>query len=196
MEPSASRRSRWPRSCSLALVLAARIARRTHRRSTCAATPDARLPPDDEPNHLRPDDLLFIAVAAIPGAVAGGRIGYVMLHLDYYSANPARDPRCDARAAFELSLAVVGGALSGGRSCAGLLGAPVGRWMHARDPAAAVRARGRQGRDDARRRRPGPAVGRRAGRRPTSAPGPWGSLAPELPSHPSQAYEAFGDRLS
>ena len=51
--------------------------------------PDARLPPDGEPNRLRPDDLLFIAVAAIPGAVAGGRIGYLILHYDYYSANSA-----------------------------------------------------------------------------------------------------------
>ena len=36
---------------------------------------------------LRRDDLLFIAVAVVPGAVVGGRLGYVLLHLDYYGAN-------------------------------------------------------------------------------------------------------------
>ena len=57
----------------LALVLAARSARTTP--VDLRREPSARLPPDGEPNHLRPDDLLFIAVAAIPGAVVGGRIG-------------------------------------------------------------------------------------------------------------------------
>ena len=64
----------------VALILAARIAFVTP--IDLRREPDARLPPDGEPNHLRPDDLLFIAVAAIPGAVAGGRLGYLILHSD------------------------------------------------------------------------------------------------------------------
>ena len=71
----------------LALILAARSARTTP--VDLRREPSARLPPDGEPNHLRPDDLLFIAVAAIPGAVVGGRIGYLILHSDYYNANSA-----------------------------------------------------------------------------------------------------------
>ena len=37
---------------------------------------------------LRPDDLIFIVIGAVPGAIIGGRLGYVLAHLDYYSANP------------------------------------------------------------------------------------------------------------
>ncbi len=56
---------------------------------------------------LRPDDLLFITVGIVPGAVIGGRLGYVLLHLDYYAANPGAilDP---ASGGLELGLAVVG----------------------------------------------------------------------------------------
>ena len=37
-------------------------------------------------DHLRRDDILFIAVGIVPGAVPGGRLADVVLHLDYYSA--------------------------------------------------------------------------------------------------------------
>jgi len=39
---------------------------------------------------LRVDDLFFVVLAAIPGAVAGGRIGYAFLHLDSIWPTPAR----------------------------------------------------------------------------------------------------------
>ena len=90
---------------------------------------DGRLASDEGPNHLRADDLLFIAVAAIPGAVAGGRLGYYLLHYDYYSAHPGAIFDI-SQGGFELSLAVVGGTLTAA-VVAALLGAPVGRWMHA-----------------------------------------------------------------
>ena len=64
-----------------ALVMAGLIAR---------VTPAARGQASDprvERGSLRPDDLLFIAMGALPGAVIGGRIGYVLLHLDYYAAH-------------------------------------------------------------------------------------------------------------
>ena len=171
----------------LALVLAARSARTTpldlHRE------PDARLPPDDEPNHLRPDDLLFIAVAAIPGAVAGGRLGYLILHADYYSANSGALVDV-TQGGFELSLAVVGGALSAA-VVAALLGAPVGRWLHAAILPLLVAL----GAGKAAMMLGGDGQGLPWDGNLATAylgPGPWGSLAPELPSHPSQAYEAFG----
>ena len=102
---------------------------------------------------LRVDDLVFIVVGAVPGAIIGGRIGYVLDHLDYYRANPAAivDP---AQGGLTLTLAVPLGILTGGL-IARLLGAPVARWMHAARVPAPVRARGRQARRGPRRDRPG-----------------------------------------
>src|SRR5215218_5128719 len=34
--------------------------------------------------YLRRDDLLYIVVGLVPAAVLGGRIGYVLIHGDYY----------------------------------------------------------------------------------------------------------------
>lgn len=172
------------------LLLAARIARITP--LVLGREAGARLGPDGEPNHLRADDLLFIAVAAIPGAVAGGRLGYVLLHGDYYTANP--NAVIDvSQGGFELALAVVGGTLSA-VIVAALLGAPVGRWLHASivplllglgaGKAAMVLGGSGQGI---------PFDGTLA--TAYLGPGPWGSLAPAVPSHPSQAYEAFATTL-
>lgn len=170
----------------VALAVAAAIAR--------VSPVDLSRPPDapgDEPgeqNHLRNDDLLYITVAAIPGAVVGGRLGYALLHLDYYQANP------DALLAvgtggFQLGLAVVGGFLTAG-VVAALLGAPVGRWMHALAiPVLLAIAAGK-----AAMILGGTGQGLPADVSWATAylgPGPWGSLVPELPSHPAQAYEAI-----
>jgi len=137
---------------------------------------------------LRPDDLLFIAVGVVPGAVIGGRIGYALLHLDYYAAQPGvlLDP---GRGGFELSLAVVGGVLSG-LTVATLLEVPVGRWMHlAALPVLFVLGAGKLA-----MLLGGAGQGQPATLSWATAflgPGPWASLAPALPSHPSQAYEGF-----
>ena len=168
------------------LMLAVLIGRRT--------PVDPFLPADDpetdevEANHLRADDLLYIAVAALPGAVAGGRLGYVLTHLDYYRANPAAV--LDAtQGAFQLSLAVVGGTLTAA-IIAALLGAPVRRWMHALIlpllfGLAAGKAAMMLGGDG----QGVPFDGAWATAYVGS--GPWGSLAPEIPSHPAQLYEAL-----
>lgn len=157
----------------LALVAGALIAGRTPR-------PGGR---------LRRDDLLFVALGATPGAVVGGRVGYVLLHLDYFAARPAAitDP---ATGGLELSLAVVGGVLTG-LVVASLLDGSARRWAHA----AAVPLLG------------GLAVGKTAmafggsGQgQPSDAAwatayaggGPWASLAPGVPSHPAQLYESLG----
>ena len=170
----------------LGLLIAAGIARGTAIDPRRPA--DAERPDGDGPNHLRADDLLFIAVAAIPGAVAGGRLGYWILHYDYYSTHTGAIFDI-SQGGFELSMAVVGGTLTGA-FVAALLGAPVGRWLHALTvPVLLALAAGKAamvlGGD-------GQGVPW-AGNLATAylGPGPWGSLAPALPSHPAQAYEAF-----
>ncbi len=137
---------------------------------------------------LRLDDLLFIAVGTVPGAVIAGRIGYILLHVEYYTANPSAivDPGLGA---MELAFGVVGGLLTGSY-VASLLGAPVGRWWHtAVLPVLVVLGLGKLTM----------ILGGAGQGTPSTAgwataflgPGPWGALAPALPSDPSQAYEAF-----
>lgn len=168
------------------LVVAALGGRRTPVDLTRDA--DAEGPEVGERNHLRADDLLFIAVAALPGAVAGGRLGYLLLHLDYYRANPQAVLET-SQGSLQLSLAIVGGLITAA-IVAGLLGTSVGRWMHAlvlplllgiaAGKAALVLGGSGQGL---------PFDG--AWALAFSGPGPWGSLAPDMPSHPSQLYEAL-----
>jgi phosphatidylglycerol:prolipoprotein diacylglycerol transferase len=137
---------------------------------------------------LRFDDLVFILVGAVPGAIAGGRLGYVLDHFGYYKANPAAilDP---AQGGLTLTLAVPLGILTGG-FIARLLGAPVGRWLHAAAfPLLFVLAAGKLiG-----------VLGATGQGAPSDLPwatayvgaGPWGTLAPEIASHPAQLYEAI-----
>ncbi|HEX4898856.1 MAG TPA: prolipoprotein diacylglyceryl transferase family protein [Candidatus Limnocylindrales bacterium] len=159
------------------LLLAARIGRLT-----------PQVSPFVPPPSLRPDDIPFLVLGIVPGAVIGGRLEYVLIHLDYYAVKPAEivDP---AQGGLALGLAVVGGIL-GGVAIARLVGAPAGRWMHAMAlPLLFVLAAGKLATVLA-----GDGQGA-----PTDAwwatayagPGPWGSLAPEVPSHPSQVYEAI-----
>ena len=170
----------------VSLIVAALVARRTPI-DTARPAEALGLEPG-ELNHLRRDDLLYIAVAAVPGAVVGGRLGYALLHLDYYGTNlPALLDI--GGGGLQLSLGVVGGFLTAS-VVAALLGAPVGRWMHALvlplllalagGKAAMVLGGTGQGQlSDA------------SWATVYLGPGPWGSLAPELPSHPAQAYEAL-----
>jgi len=140
-----------------------------------------------QPDDVRSDDLLFIALAAAPGAVIGGRLGYVLVHLDYYRANPGAilDP---SQGSLELTLGVAGAALTAGYAARILSGA-AGPWFHlAAVPTLIVLGAGKVAM----------ALGGRGQGLPASepwathyaGPGPWGSLAPETPSHPAQLYEA------
>jgi prolipoprotein diacylglyceryltransferase len=136
---------------------------------------------------LRIDDLVFILVGTVPGAIFGGRLGYVLDHLAFYRANPDAilDP---AQGGLSLTLAVPFGILTGA-AIAHLLGAPTGRWAHAAAlPLLFVLAAGKL-------------VGVLGGSGqglPADVPwataylgpGPWGSLAADIPSHPAQVYEA------
>ena len=177
----------------LALLFAAVVARRTPvdpSSPTHAPSPD---PEDDGPNRLRADDLLYIAVAALPGAVIGGRIGYALIHLDYFGAHP--DALVDvSRGGLELATSVVGGTITAS-VVAMLLGAPLGRWLHALAlplllllgllKVAMLLGGSGQG-------------------LPTDVSlatryvgeGPWGSLAPDIASWPSQAMEALATLLA
>jgi len=145
----------------------------------------ARTSPD---GGLRLDDLVFMVVGAVPGAIIGGRTGYVLDHLDYYRANPSAmfDP---AQGSLTLTLAVPLGILTGS-IIARLLGAPIARWMQALAlPMLFALAAGKlvgvlgasgQG-----------APADISWATTYAGPGPWGSLAVEVPSHPSQVYEAI-----
>ena len=176
----------------VALLLAATIARRTPLDLSAPAdwpSPD----PADGPNHLRADDLLYLALAALPGALLGGRLGYALIHLDYYQANPSALVDLTA-GGLELSMGVVGGTVTASVAAV-LLGAPLGRWLHALAipllvllglvKLAMVFGGTGQG---------APADVSLATR--YLGPGPWGSLAPEVASWPAQAMEALATVLA
>jgi phosphatidylglycerol:prolipoprotein diacylglycerol transferase len=115
-------------------------------------------------------------------------VGYVFLHPAWFGADPGRilDPSVGS---MELTLAIVGGALSGALVARLLDGQP-GRWLHAATlPTLVGLAGGKLA----------TVLGGRGQGQPWDGdlatayigPGPWGSLAPQLPSHPSQIYEAL-----
>jgi prolipoprotein diacylglyceryltransferase len=135
---------------------------------------------------LRPDDLLFVIVGVVPGAVLGGRVGYAFLHLDYYGSNPGAllDP---TGGGLELGLGVVGGVLTGAY-VARLLRAPVARWLHLLSvPLLVALGAGKLAM----------VLGGAGQGQPSiqpwatafAGPGPWASLAPAFAASPSQIYE-------
>jgi prolipoprotein diacylglyceryltransferase len=139
-------------------------------------------------SRLRPDDLLYIVIGVVPGAVIGGRIGYALTHLDGFAPDPLRllDP---AAGGLDLAAAVVGGVLTGAY-VASLLGAPIGRWAHL----AALTLLVAIGAGKLTMILGGSGQGLPSDAAWATAflpPGPWSSLAAALPSHPSQAYEGI-----
>ena len=137
---------------------------------------------------LRADDVVFIAVGTVPGAVIGARLGYALLHWSVYAGDLARliDPSVGG---LELGLGVVGGLLTGAY-VASLLGAPLGRWLHL----AALPVLFALGAGKLTLILTGSGQGLPSTDQWATAylgAGPWGSLAPALPSNPSQAYEGI-----
>jgi phosphatidylglycerol---prolipoprotein diacylglyceryl transferase len=141
---------------------------------------------------LRADDLLFVVLGVVPGAVVGGRLGYVLLHPSYFLADPGRivDPGAGS---LELTLAVVGAALTGSLVAVLLDGRP-GPWLHiAALPALLVLGLAKIA----------SVLGGTGQGLPTSGEpatayvgtGPWGSLGPAIPSVPSQALEGLATLL-
>ncbi len=150
--------------------------------------------PDGEPDagaagHMRRDDLLFIILGALPGAVIFGRLGYGLLHADWYARDwhQLLDP---ATGSMELTGAVVGATLTG-IYVAALLDAAVGRWLHvvirplllalALGKAAEVLGGGGQG---------SLVLGGTGLATAYAGTGPWGSPGAELPAIPAQLLEA------
>jgi prolipoprotein diacylglyceryltransferase len=154
----------------------------------------SRIPPlDDDPpgtvRHLRRDDLLLIVLGIVPGAVVGGRLAYVAFHLDYFDANRGAILSASA-GSLGLSGAVVLGAVTG-VLVARLFDAPIGRWFHV----AAVPTLLALGLGKAALLLGGTGQGLPSALDWATrylGPGPWGSLAPDVPSHPAQGYEALG----
>lgn len=137
---------------------------------------------------LSPSDLPFLVLGIVPGAVVGGRLDYVLVHLDFYVRNPGSilDP---GQGALGLGLAVPG-AIFGGAVIARLVDAPLDRWLHAAVlPTLFLLAAGKFSGVLS-------AEGQGA---PSNVPwatayagaGPWSSLAAWVPAHPSQVYEAM-----
>jgi len=139
---------------------------------------------------LRRDDLLFLAIAAVPGAVIGGRLVHVLAYLDYYAVYPERivDP---AQGGLSLLGAVLGGMVSAAYM-ASLMGLPVRRWLDVAAIAVLVGiglgklslVLGGEGQGQ-------PFAGTWA--LAFAGDGPWYSPTPAVPAHPAQVYEALWD---
>lgn len=137
---------------------------------------------------LRADDLLYVAIGVVPGAVLAGRLGYGLVHADAFAVDPLRllDPSAPGA---DLGAAVVGGLVTGSYVVM-LLGAPLGRWAGA----AALPLLFALGAGKLAMVLGGSGQGLPSDVAWATAyvgPGPWGSLAPELPAHPAQAYEGI-----
>jgi phosphatidylglycerol:prolipoprotein diacylglycerol transferase len=138
---------------------------------------------------LRVDDLLFEILGIVPGAVVGGRLGYVLLHPVFFTAEPGRilDPGVGS---LELTMAVVGGAATGCLVALLLDGRP-GPWLRvATFPTLIALAAGKLATVLGGTGQGVPTTGE-----PATAylgAGPWGSLGPAIPSVPAQALEGLG----
>ena len=136
---------------------------------------------------LRVDDLLFVVLGIVPGAVVGGRLGYVLLHPGFFGEAPGRilDPGVGS---LELTLAVVGGTVTGSLVAILLDGRP-GPWLRAAAlPTLVLLAAGKLATVLG-----GTGQGQPTTGEPATAylgAGPWGSLGPAIPAIPSQALEA------
>jgi len=137
---------------------------------------------------LEPVDLVYMLVGSVPGAVLGGRLGYVLDHLEFYQANPSAILDV-SQGSFGLTLGVPLG-IATGAVVGWLIGAPVGRWLRvAAVPLLVALALAKLAE----------VLGATGQGQPSqvgwatayAGPGPWGSLAPDVPSLPSQAVEGF-----
>jgi prolipoprotein diacylglyceryltransferase len=135
----------------------------------------------------RLDDLAYIALAIIPGAVIGGRLVHGIVFWPAYSGETVRLLNPDL-GSLSLFGAVLGGALTGGY-VAKLLGGSFGRWAAAAAlPMLLALGFGKIAQFLGGSGQGMPFDGSWAVA--FMGPGPWVSAAPELPSHPSQLYEA------
>ena len=136
---------------------------------------------------LRLDDLVFIVLGTVPGAVIGGRLAHALTFWEAYAAQSERllDP---VFGSLSLTGAVLGGALSGTYICR-LLGAPVVRWADAAAaPLLLATGLGKVAQF----------LGGSGQGAPSDGPlaiafggaGPWVTANAAVPAHPSQLYES------
>ena len=164
----------------IALALAAWLAGRIDRA--------ARASGDPSPAALRRDDMLYMVIGAIPGAVVGGRLLHGLDFYDFYvnvdSASALLDP---GRGSLSLLGAVIGGTLTAAY-VGWLIGAPLRRWLDvAIVPLLLAIGLGKLAE----------LLGGAGQGAITDVPwavsfeggGPWRSLGADLPAHPSQVYE-------
>ena len=134
------------------------------------------------------DQLVLIIVGIVPGAVVGGRLVHVLDYAGAYAANPVSiiDPRFGS---LSLLGAVMGGTLSALYVCR-LLKVSAAEWAdRAAIPLLVALGVGKFAQ----------LLGGSGQGLPFEGPwavafvgdGPWVSLAPSVPSHPSQVYEAL-----
>ena len=139
---------------------------------------------------LRMDDIAFIAVGIVPGAVVGGRLGFALIHWSFYGGDPGVliDPSVGG---LDLGLAVVGGDAFGlirrepARGAARPLVAP-------RGGSGALRHRSREAFDGPDGRGPGNPERRTLGDR-LRRPGPVG-FGRARPSRPTPLRHTRGSR--
>ena len=134
------------------------------------------------------EDAAFVLLAAIPGAVVGGRLVHGLDFLDAYTAQPAAIVDL-SRGSLSLVGAVVGGALTSAYVCR-LLGGRVGVWADASAVALLlaiglgklVMLLGGAGQGAAFGGQLAVAFG---------GSGPWSSPGAATPAHPAQVYEGL-----
>jgi prolipoprotein diacylglyceryltransferase len=137
---------------------------------------------------VRTDDVVFVVLAALPGAVVGGRLVHGLDFLDAYASQPMALLDL-GRGSLSLVGAVAGGVLTASYVCR-LLGHPPGRWLDA----AAIPLLLGIGLGKLAMLLGGAGLGAAY-----SAPwaisfggaGGWASAAASTPSHPSQVYEGL-----
>jgi prolipoprotein diacylglyceryltransferase len=145
---------------------------------------DPSAPP---PARLRRDDLILIAFGVVPGAVVGGRLGYVLVHLDYYQTHTSAILDVN-QGGLNLTLGVVLGTITGA-AVGRLMAAPLGRWLAVSaipvmfglglgKLATVLGGAGQGSYSDA------------SWATSYAGSGPWESLNPSYPALPSQALEA------
>lgn len=135
-----------------------------------------------------PDDLMFVLLGIVPGALVGGRLAHAIVFAEAYLTRP--EAILDlAQGSLSLFGAVLGGSISGAYVCR-LLGHSVRAWLDAAavpfllaiglGKLAMLLAGGGQGLPF-----DGPwAIS-------FSGPGPWLAADPGVPAHPSQVYEGI-----
>jgi phosphatidylglycerol---prolipoprotein diacylglyceryl transferase len=155
----------------------------------CAAWIESRLSRDAAARaSLRLDDLIYIVLGIVPGAVVGGRLVHGLVFWEAYSADPLRLLDVSV-GSLSLTGAVLGGTVTG-VYIARLIRAPVRLWADsAVAPLLLAMGLGKLGQLLGGSGQGGPFDGPWAVA--FVSPGPWISPTPDIPAHPSQVYEAL-----